>query len=740
MSSLEAITSMTNIDSEKSTLKTDKQYFYYTLLITPNDSNAGNVKNIVINNFNAITKYPSTKRNSDVADHFKHIKHLYCPAPQEYNDNVVTYYAEFTHTEKEIDYEIECLFIEIQRIEDLTHAIMSGEKRDILTYIMRTINDRNNFLPDHDNYYNCTLENLITDLSQERFYDLTPLTCENKIKTKLFDYQLDNVNWAINIEQNKVKDYISCDKLITFTDGRTYNYTFDKFITNADRKLINVKGGIIMDDVGIGKSLQALAICVHKDGKKTIILCPDHLKAHWGEQKTMHLIDGQNITIVGFSEYVTHNGKYDRMIVDEIHELYTNVDYKNTWEKTLKTGIEYKWGLTATPFGVTASIYNLMKFLTEQDLTYCNIDRAEWFQPLFKKIFRKNILENISKEIQLPPMNIQDIFVHFTSEEKMIYTSEQEAAENTNIELLRKICCDVTMNFDDCKSTQLSLNDFNTLVLLNFKSRFDDESAKYNAINVMHENTAKHIKENQEKNLGVEELVANLKYYKNEMAKQEKNVNNRKKAYEYLKYQMESSKICPMCLDEIEDGMEFDVPKCNHIFCHPCLTSWLTTKSTCPTCFDPINKADIYTITDKNEMKMQYGTKINKMLNIIKATTEKFVIYTQFESLIEKFQFVLGREGIKSIVFKTPNDIEAFRTPDVQVIIISSKKNASGINLTFAQNIVIFEPVMGTFSFLKDVEKQIIGRIYRITQEKEINVYRLIVKDTIEEKIYNQEV
>ena len=71
----------------------------------------------------------------------------------------------------------------------------------------------------------------------------------------------------------------------------------------------------------------------------------------------------------------------------------------------------------------------------------------------------------------------------------------------------------------------------------------------------------------------------------------------------------------------------------------------------------------------------------------------------------------------------------------LNILILSSVKNASGIDLSFVSNIVIFEPIIGDTLFLRDIEKQIIGRIYRINQTKDINIYRFIIKDTIEEQI-----
>jgi SWI/SNF-related matrix-associated actin-dependent regulator of chromatin subfamily A3 len=57
---------------------------------------------------------------------------------------------------------------------------------------------------------------------------------------------------------------------------------------------------------------------------------------------------------------------------------------------------------------------------------------------------------------------------------------------------------------------------------------------------------------------------------------------------------------------------------------------------------------------------------------------------------------------------------------------------ASGINLTVANKIILLEPVYGTPEYRKDIETQAIGRADRIGQKRPIDVYRFIVRDTIE--------
>ena len=74
---------------------------------------------------------------------------------------------------------------------------------------------------------------------------------------------------------------------------------------------------------------------------------------------------------------------------------------------------------------------------------------------------------------------------------------------------------------------------------------------------------------------------------------------------------------------------------------------------------------------------------------------------------------------------------------DTQVLLLSSSNNAEGINLSMFDNIIIFEPFEISM-FYKEIEKQLIARIHRVGRINEVNVYRMITCDTIEEEIYQE--
>ena len=75
--------------------------------------------------------------------------------------------------------------------------------------------------------------------------------------------------------------------------------------------------------------------------------------------------------------------------------------------------------------------------------------------------------------------------------------------------------------------------------------------------------------------------------------------------------------------------------------------------------------------------------------------------------------------------------VQQFQEDDeIRVFLISLKAGGTGLNLTAADYVFLIDPWWNPA-----VENQAIDRSYRIGQEKHVNAYRLVCKDTIEEKI-----
>ena len=206
---------------------------------------------------------------------------------------------------------------------------------------------------------------------------------------------------------------------------------------------------------------------------------------------------------------------------------------------------------------------------------------------------------------------------------------------------------------------------------------------------------------------------------------------------------------CSICLSEIDD--DFTLLQCGHAFCTLCLKAMLVqTSAKCPQCKFSLKNTTFYTprikqILNKDfaEMIKKYGTKIAHLVNICKniIPTDKTIVYCDSPSLIDNLVEILNENEIKAIspnpstsIMKTVKDFELYH----QVLVLSSEFNASGLNIQFAKSIILLQPIRGEYARVRQTENQIIGRLHRIGQNKEVNLIRLIIKDSVESEILRQ--
>jgi SNF2 family DNA or RNA helicase len=219
----------------------------------------------------------------------------------------------------------------------------------------------------------------------------------------------------------------------------------------------------------------------------------------------------------------------------------------------------------------------------------------------------------------------------------------------------------------------------------------------------------------------------------------------------------DDDEICAICLGEIT-GDDIGVIKCGHLYCYQCIKDYINKNKKCPTCMKDMKLEDIYMIsfdTEKDEVKevnntidkytlvRNIGTKLANLILYIKNLNEKFILFSQWDDLLVKVGDILDSYGIKNVfckgnIWMRDKAIREFITKsDVRGIMLSSASAASGTNLTAATTVIMLEPVSGTYEYRRNTEFQAIGRAYRMGQTKKVTVVRFIVKDTIEEEIYN---
>ncbi|CAM9715351.1 unnamed protein product, partial [Ectocarpus sp. 12 AP-2014] len=252
--------------------------------------------------------------------------------------------------------------------------------------------------------------------------------------------------------------------------------------------------------------------------------------------------------------------------------------------------------------------------------------------------------------------------------------------------------------------------------------------------------------------------------------------------------------FCPICNDIIESPVR---TKCGHTFCQACISSVLTKKEDdqgpCPKCKKTVRLDDLTHVgggaaaaaaaaaaaptgsssgAAKPEPQEQGSgggsaggggpsssggsssssspgtgvvmeTKLKALVEMLagihaKDPTSKSLVFSQFNSSLEWLKRTLPKRGFQ---FRTLTGsmsrtqrtaaLTAFaKDPPTTVFLLSVRSGAVGINLTQANNVFLLEPLLNLA-----LEKQAVGRVYRLGQTRPVTVTKLVLKDSIETRI-----
>jgi DNA repair protein RAD5 len=454
------------------------------------------------------------------------------------------------------------------------------------------------------------------------------------IKTQLYPYQINNLNWMLCIENKKYPE---------------------QFKDQTSKLLF--RGGGLFDEVGMGKTLQIITlintnkssntslICKDNDKiytKATLIIVPNHLCGQWTREFGIHLtnpikiinlltkvhykkytyFDFVNADVVIVSANFFTNCKlnqheeidplfnilnifdkdvnifsiyWHRVVIDEYHEI----EDSQLFIKLKFLESDFRWIISGTPFKEkyieqhmeldSTSLSSVVDYLT---LGTNNINKVDIYKlnnyNYVKNHFSRNTHKKNMQILKLPEIVEETMWLNFTQTERMIYNAYLADPNNTvNDVFLRQVCCHPMISDkirENITNKVESLEDIKTQIKKMYMGEYEKAEENYKICTDRIDRIQAEMKE-MEKELktglrGYQDLKEDLEMAKYKSIDLKKIRDGKEKTVVYYKTfidlisDMENVKKenCTICLDPIKEE-DLGITFCGHIYCYSCIST-----------------------------------------------------------------------------------------------------------------------------------------------------------------------
>lgn len=137
------------------------------------------------------------------------------------------------------------------------------------------------------------------------------------------------------------------------------------------------------------------------------------------------------------------------------------------------------------------------------------------------------------------------------------------------------------------------------------------------------------------------------------------------------------------------------------------------------------------------QVKGSYSTKIVALVRALKRLQdgEKALVFSEWEDMLGLLSHALEKNGIQHLRCKGAKAISKGlaifkKDPEMRAVLLPFKSGCAGLNVVEATHVFLIEPLLNVA-----VEAQAIGRVHRIGQVKPTTVHRMIVEETVEERV-----
>jgi len=520
-----------------------------------------------------------------------------------------------------------------------------------------------------------------------------------------------------------------------------------------------VKGGILADDMGCGKTITSLALMLANpvlpltEPQRNLVIAPLTCLLQW-KAEIMNKADGQTLCniciyhgsakamsvkrlakydvvitthatlasgceifqneVIGKSKL--HQLKWHRVLLDEAHYIKN----RRTKASAAAVGLNarYRWALTGTPVqNVLGDLHTLITFLRFNPWADVKYWREYMAGPIarnptagflkLRELLKKLLLRREKSDpelqamLQLPEKIRKDVQCEFTENERKFYDELEHKYRGTIMEYratgavmanyahvfsmlhhLRRACCHPVLCITAMKPRLLSIEKQERLMM-------DNE--------------------------------------------------------------------CSICMD-VQDKPT--ATTCGHGFCEKCIKEWLQMsrvdgrRPICPNCNAMLSENSLIPMAealgqdDEDSISaelenMRESSKINLLMErlstmLAERPRPKVVVVSQWTSFLKLIGKALDHRNIKWLTIDGSMPMQARANASkqfgeqesVSVMLLSMRGAGVGIDLTMANKVLLMDPWWNPAA-----EEQAIDRVHRIGQTLPVEVFKITVKDTLEDRI-----
>ena len=542
------------------------------------------------------------------------------------------------------------------------------------------------------------------------------------VKREAFSYQLANIKWMSDIENNVDNNTLTYE---TFNkpDKSVYYSIRDidelLLLDNEENKMIDINslethkfnfyGGIIADDIGLGKTYTTVGLIKYKytiGSLPTLIICPKRLSLQWQEEinktcdlkcyiintihqfKKLDLITINNYAIIitsyeflvnqRYTTYIkepTNQDKFtinryswERIILDEGHEYVTcsrNINKIQTRTiQYLLCGLKskYRWICSGTPFNNRLDFWETIYYLSKKGTedsdryiskyniysknTYTNTCYQHAIDGITELIVRKNTKESVKEDVTIPEYDITTTFLNMTTTERAIYNSALDD-ETKKQELCNHILVSES-HINILGNKPISIDETHTKMVEYYDKKISYQTKRIENI------------DNDLEQLDIDndsDKITELTIKQDELSKELQDNIRKKQIFDELQEKLEEEKTCPICYEELENLYKAVTP-CGHFICSDCISGIYHSKSSlkCPMCRNPFNKQDLEIISpDLVEKTNKLGTKMAKLIEMANTITDaspdnRIIIFSQWDSMLKLISNNLKNNNVNHLV------------------------------------------------------------------------------------------